>query len=35
MLKSDDKYGYQFTNQAQQQATKLVMDMERAFGFRA
>jgi len=34
MLKSDDKYGYQFTNQAQQQATKLVMDMERAFGFR-
>jgi len=34
MLKSDDKYGYQFTNQARQQATNLVMDMEKAFGFR-
>jgi len=33
-LKSDDKYGYQFTNQARQQATNLVMDMEKAFGFR-
>jgi len=33
-LKSDDKYGYQFTNQARQQATNLVMEMEKAFGFR-
>ena len=34
-LKSDDRYGYQFTNQAKQQATNLVMEMEKAFGFRA
>lgn len=34
-LKADDRYGYQFTNQAKQQATNLVMEMEKAFGFRA
>lgn len=34
-LKSDDRYGYQFTDTAKQQATKLVMDLEKAFGFRA
>lgn len=33
-LKSKDEYGYQFTNQAKQQATNLVMEMEKAFGFR-
>jgi len=33
-LKSDEKYNWQFTNQARQQATNLVMDMEKAFGFR-
>ena len=33
-LKSDDQYGWQFTNQARQQATNLVMKMEKAFGFR-
>jgi len=33
-LKSNDDYGYQFTNQARQQATNLVMEMEKAFGFR-
>lgn len=34
-LKSKDEYGYQFTSQAKQTATRLVMDMEKAFGFRA
>jgi hypothetical protein len=34
-LKSDDKYGYQFTDAARQQATNLVMGLEKAFGFRA
>jgi hypothetical protein len=33
-LKSDDRYGYQFTDAARQQATNLVMAMEKAFGFR-
>ena len=33
-LKSDEKYNWQFTNQARQQATNLVMEMEKAFGFR-
>lgn len=33
-LKSDDRYGYQFTDAAKQQATNLVMEMEKAFGFR-
>ena len=33
-LKSEDQYGWQFTNQAKQQATNLVMEMEKAFGFR-
>jgi hypothetical protein len=34
-LKSDDKYGWQFTNEAKQQATNLVMSLEKAFGYRA
>jgi hypothetical protein len=34
-LKSDNKYGWQFTNEAKQQATNLVMDLEKAFGYRA
>lgn len=34
-LKSDDRYGYQFTDTAKQQATNLVMGLEKAFGFRA
>lgn len=34
-LKSDDKYGWQFTNEAKQQASNLVMDLEKKFGFRA
>ena len=34
-LKLNDEYGYQFTSQAKQQATNLVMEMEKAFGFRA
>ena len=33
-LKSDNQYGWQFTNQAKTQATNLVMEMEKAFGFR-
>jgi len=33
-LKSEEKYGYQFTTAAKQQATNLVMEMEKAFGFR-
>lgn len=32
-LKSDDRYGYQFTDTAKQQATNLVMGLEKAFGF--
>jgi hypothetical protein len=34
-LKSDDKYGWQFTNEAKQQASNLVMSLEKAFGYRA
>jgi hypothetical protein len=34
-LKSDNKYGWQFTNEAKQQATNLVMSLEKAFGYRA
>lgn len=34
-LKVDPKYGYQFTNEAKQQVTKLVVDLEKAFGYRA
>jgi hypothetical protein len=34
-LKSKEKYGWQFTNEAKQKATSLVMDLEKAFGFRA
>jgi len=33
-LKTDDKYGWQFSDEANQTATKLVADMEKAFGFR-
>lgn len=34
-LKSDDRFGWQFTPEAKQKATSLVMDLEKAFGFRA
>lgn len=34
-LKSEDKYGWQFTNEAKQQASNLVMKLEKDFGFRA
>ena len=34
-LKVDPKYGYQFTNEAKQQVTNLVVDLEKAFGYRA
>ena len=34
-LKSDERYGWQFTSEAKQQATSLVMDLEKTFGFRA
>jgi hypothetical protein len=34
-LKSDERYGWQFTSEAKQKATNLVMDLEKAFGFRA
>ena len=34
MLKSDERYGWQFTDEANQAATKLVREMEKAFGFR-
>lgn len=34
-LKVDPKYGYQYTNEAKQQVTKLVVDLEKAFGYRA
>jgi len=34
-LKSDERYGWQFTSEAKQKATSLVMDLEKAFGFRA
>jgi hypothetical protein len=34
-VKSDNKYGWQFTNEAKQQATNLVMSLEKAFGYRA
>lgn len=34
-LKSDERYGWQFTPEAKQKATSLVMDLEKAFGFRA
>jgi len=33
-LKADNKYGWQFTNEAKQKSTGLVMDLEKAFGFR-
>ena len=33
-LKTDEKYGWQFTDEANQTATKLVAEMEKAFGFR-
>lgn len=35
VLKSDERYGWQFTSEAKQKATSLVMDLEKAFGFRA
>jgi hypothetical protein len=34
-LKSDDKYGWQFTTEAKQQASNLVMKLEKDFGYRA
>lgn len=34
-LKSDDRFGWQFTDEAKQKATSLVMNLEKAFGFRA
>jgi len=34
-LKSDERFGWQFTPEAKQKATSLVMDLEKAFGFRA
>lgn len=34
-LKSDDRFGWQYTPEAKQKATSLVMDLEKAFGFRA
>ena len=34
-LKSDDRFGWQFTDEAKQKATGLVMSLEKAFGFRA
>lgn len=34
-LKSDDRFGWQYTPEAKQRATSLVMDLEKAFGFRA
>jgi hypothetical protein len=34
-LKSDERYGWQFTSEAKQKATNLVMELEKAFGFRA
>jgi len=34
-LKSEDKYEWQFTNEAKQQASNLVMKLEKDFGFRA
>jgi hypothetical protein len=34
-LKSDKSYGWQFTSEAKQKATSLVMDLEKSFGFRA
>lgn len=33
-LKSDDRFGWQFTDEAKQKATGLVMSLEKAFGFR-
>ena len=33
-LKSDDRYGWQFTSEAKQQASNLVMELEKAFGYR-
>jgi hypothetical protein len=33
-LKSDPQYGYQYTNQANDEVTKIVSDLEKAFGFR-
>lgn len=33
-LKSDDRFGYQFTDEAKQKATSLTMELEKAFGFR-
>ena len=33
-LKADDRFGWQFTDDAKQTATNLVMEMEKAFGFR-
>jgi hypothetical protein len=34
-LKSDDRYGWQFTDDAKQKANNLVMSLEKAFGYRA
>jgi hypothetical protein len=34
-LKSDDRYGWQFTDDAKQKADNLVMSLEKAFGYRA
>jgi len=33
-LRSNDDYGWQFTQNARDKATNLVMQMEKAFGFR-
>jgi hypothetical protein len=33
-LKSDEKYGWQFTQNAKRQADNLVMELEKAFGYR-
>lgn len=33
-LKSDPQYGYQYTNQANAEVSKIVSDLEKAFGFR-
>ena len=34
-LKSDDRYGWQFTSDAKQKVDSLVMSLEKAFGYRA
>ena len=34
-LKSDPKYGYQYTEQANQEVSRVVTTLEKAFGLRA